>query len=241
MEIATPTTPTPVVPPMNQPHTPISMDEMNPNIHNESPSSAKATLLNIASIFVLLGIVGITIWLYIQNKNSQVNKANKNSTDNEQNEIKVTKTPIKEVSHVSENVVCVRFTSLEEALLNPTAACTLDLSGQSLISIPPETVQLKNLQDLDASNNNITIFPKFLTTMKELANINLSDNEIADIPSDIMDMSSLQSLNLSNNQISSFPIDTKTINRTSLHTLNLEGNQISADRVKELKQLFRLR
>ncbi|TXH01212.1 MAG: leucine-rich repeat domain-containing protein [Candidatus Moraniibacteriota bacterium] len=242
MESATPTTISQSPRPMNQPHTPISMDEMNPNIHNESPSSAKATLLNIASLLVLLGVIGITIWLYMQNKTAQTAIKKESTKADSIHEVTTTETPrAQNLSKEYGNVVCARFTSVDEALLNPNIACTLDLSNQNLTSIPSNIVQLPKLKELDASHNNIVIFPKSLTLMKELTNINLSDNEIEDIPSEIMNMSSLQSLTISNNKISSFPADEKTINNTSLVTIDLDGNPIPTDQIKILKRLLPLK
>src|SRR5689334_18088167 len=114
--------------PMNEPHTPITMDEMNPNIHNEPPKSAKSSLLTLASLLILAGIVGITLWLYIQNKHNDAGKViynNYQKTITKSQQVFVTKGNKENYASIVKKygLKCEVFTSIKEALKNPINAC----------------------------------------------------------------------------------------------------------------------
>ncbi|HKH63751.1 MAG TPA: hypothetical protein VKA49_23105, partial [Flavitalea sp.] len=49
------------------------------------------------------------------------------------------------------------FSSLDDAMRNPTAVCRLNLSGLYMTSIPKEIYSLRNLQELDLTQNKIPI------------------------------------------------------------------------------------
>ncbi|CAD8047771.1 unnamed protein product [Paramecium primaurelia] len=76
----------------------------------------------------------------------------------------------------------------------------LNLSGKSMISIPPEIYQLK-LTHLDLSHNKITSIESKIAGLTNLEEIDLSNNCIEEVPEELLNMSSLQSLNLSNNPL----------------------------------------
>lgn len=216
---AQPTTP---LRPMNEPHLPITEAEMNtdPSTNHNSPNS-KNTLLTLASLLVLAGIVGITIYLYIQNKGN-LNLPNLSNNpdkfvDNDPTP-KVTQTPEdKQIQKTTQKygVLCKRFTSLEEALKEPEIACVIDFSGQELKSIPKEILQLTNITDINLSNNNLKDFPLEILGFRKLTSIDLSNNNLSTFTpteankkaAESGQMETIQTVKLDNNNF-----DSKTIN-----------------------------
>lgn len=201
--------------PMNEPHTPISSSEMNSNMHNESASNGRNTLLTLASLLILSGIVGITLYLYIQNKTSkqspQVEKTPQITTPQptqtqEKTEL-ISGIPVvgdKNIELVKKyGVVCRRFTSLDEALKTPEIACMLDLSDQNLSEIPENILKLTHLNELNLSDNKFTEFPEILFQSKTLLSVNLENNNLATMPDDIKSkIPTLQSVKLKGNNLS---------------------------------------
>lgn len=216
-----PAQPNPALRPMNEPHIPITEDEMNHQMHHESPKSAINTLLTLSSLLVLAGIVGITLWLYIQNRNTPNAQQASNTTPTDQlpanenepvKEIAGTKVVGEENQRLVEKygVICKRFTDLDEALASKEIACTIDLSGQSLTEIPTNLYQLTSLNEIDLSNNQLTSIPQALVDMPNLISINMANNNIADIgdiqnkagtDSEVGDAKPIQLLDLSGNRI----------------------------------------
>lgn len=201
----------PQVRPMNEPHSPITMDEMNPNIHNEPPKSAKGTLLTLASLLVLLGIVGITLFLYIQNKitnqsknNQSANKSENISSSEQEPSPVLTQIPIVKVNS---SVVCAQFNDLQNAIYNKDKACVLDLSKQNLTFLSDDVIKLQKLNSIDLSNNNFSEFPKQLLSLN-LLTIDLSKNNISAIPKEITKLKKLQILNVTGNPITESAIAT---------------------------------
>lgn len=200
-----PTTPSP----LRQPHIPISESEMigsDPinNNQQDSSSGSKNTLLTLAAFLVLAGIVGITLYLYIQNKTAgqkivynNIDKNAKKEVDNTKNYIPKTTEEKKMAADLQKyGVVCKKFTSLEEALKTPDIACDLDLSNQNLTVIPTEILKLTFLNSINLSNNKLTIFPSQLLELPHLITINLSDNNIPSVPKEITHLKELQSINI---------------------------------------------
>jgi Leucine-rich repeat (LRR) protein len=167
------------LPPRKEPHLPISMAETHPEIYNEnSTTNSKNTLLTLASLLVLAGIVGITLFLYIQNKSGKIalNNYDKNPKITPQQPQPTLSIEQKKTKY---GVICRRFTSIEQALAQPEVTCTLDLSNQGLTEIPKDIAKLSYLQTLNLSNNNITKFSDVLVDMDNLLSVDLSNNNIS--------------------------------------------------------------
>lgn len=221
------TTPPPYIRPMNEPHTPISESEMNPNMHTENPaSSSKNTLLTLASILVLAGIVGVTLYLYIQNKtnktaikalpNQQVSNVKKDASIPKNYVPKTVEEKRMAANLKKYGVACRRFTSIEEALKTPEIACVLDLSGQKLSSLPDGLDKLTDLQQLNLSNNVFTSVPSELLKIQSLMLINLGNNKIVSVGKLVL------------------PTD-KTQNVKRVLTIDLKNNNIDSATQKEIK------
>lgn len=104
------------------------------------------------------------------------------------------------------------ITDLKQALINKTAVCHLDLSGQNLEILPVEIFQLINLEVLKLSSNNLDNIP----------------GELAFLP--------LQQLDLSNNNLTEIP-DTFD-NFEVLKQINISGNPLPASEILKLKSLL---
>ncbi len=182
---------------------------MNPNIHNEPPKSAKATLLTLASLLVLAGIVGITLFLYIQNLTTQSQK-NANVVGNN----------IKPVYCNNPKV----YKSIDEALREPENVCTLDLSFQKLSSLPKDIIKLKNLTSLYLTGNNFTQIPSGVFELKNLERLDVNTNQLTSVPKDLAKLTELKTLNLTNNNLKTLPREVIDMNLTSIM---LHGNDKS--------------
>jgi small GTP-binding protein len=102
----------------------------------------------------------------------------------------------------------------------------LDLSNNQISSLPPEIVQLTNLQTLDISDNQISSLPPEIVQLTNLQFLNISDNQISSLPPEIVQLTNLQSLDIGGNQIRSLPREIFQL--TNLQSLNIGGNQISS-------------
>lgn len=209
---------------MRQPHIPISENEMM----HEPPQhgSGKNTFLTLVSILILAGVVGITLFLYIQNKttsskNTQQDKQVKSNTTNTKALTKPTPYVLQTANEkeMAANLkeygtVCKRFTSVEEALITPQIACSLDLSAQNLTSLP-DISKLTNLNSINLSANNFSQFPPQLLNVPTLVSIDLSNNQLAQTP-DVSELIQLQSLILTGNPIANKVIPTAKPPTTSI-------------------------
>ena len=184
------------------------------------PEGSKSNaLLALISVFILLGVVGITLWLYIQNKQSSnkipVDQATKKSDENKATTLTNDPNDVKEINGMkvagAQNqaliakygVICKRFTSLDEALVTPEIACILDLSDQNLSEIPENILKLTHLNELNLSDNKFTEFPEILFQSKTLLSVNLENNNLATMPDDIKSkIPTLQSVKLKGNNLS---------------------------------------
>ena len=113
----------------------------------------------------------------------------------------------------------------------------LDLSDKDLTILPPEIVQLTNLQTLDLSSNQLSSLPPEIVQLNNLRTLDLSYNQLSSLPPEIVQLNNLQTLKLSGNQLSSVPLEIAQLN--NLETLNLSGNQLSSLR-PEFRQLTNL-
>ncbi|MDO8335674.1 MAG: leucine-rich repeat domain-containing protein [Candidatus Saccharibacteria bacterium] len=210
-----------VTDPMNQPYTPISESEMtgsDPVINNQQDNpgskSGKNTLLTLGSLLVLAGIIGITLYLYIQNKTNtptkskivaKIEPATTKDTTKPTPYVPTTPEEKKMAANLEKyGVICRRFTSVEEALKTPEIACVLDLSNQGLTSIPSEitTNRLQNISELNLKNNKISSIPQEIFSLKSIIKVDLSNNRIATLPSSIAKTDRVLLLILKGNEIS---------------------------------------
>jgi internalin A len=113
----------------------------------------------------------------------------------------------------------------------------LNLSKQNITELPPEIVQLTNLQSLDLSNNQLSSLPSKIGQLTALKYLNLFNNQLSSLPSEIGQLTALKYLNLFNNQLSSLPSEIGQL--TNLRQLSLIRNQLSS-LPSEIDQLINL-
>ena len=97
------------------------------------------------------------------------------------------------------------YTSLEEALVNPSLVYRLDLSKKKLKKIPQEVFMLINLNELKLETNKITDIPSQITGLRHLQRISLSRNRIETFIPELCRLSNLVILDLSDNYIGEIP------------------------------------
>ncbi|MBD1216233.1 MAG: leucine-rich repeat domain-containing protein [Aphanizomenon flos-aquae Clear-A1] len=118
------------------------------------------------------------------------------------------------------------MSSLPPEIVQLTNLQSLNIAGNQISSLPPEIVQLTNLQFLNISDNQISSLPPEIGQITNLQFLNISDNQISSLPPEIGQITNLQSLYISGNQISSLPPE--IVQLTNLQTLNIYNNQISS-------------
>lgn len=71
--------------------------------------------------------------------------------------------------------------------------------------IPDTLLKLKLLHDLDLSCNSLTSLPAGLTKLRAMRRLNLAENQLTELPSDIGEFKNLCYLNASHNSLLSLP------------------------------------
>lgn len=92
------------------------------------------------------------------------------------------------------------YTSLDEALKNPTKVYKLDLSHNGLAEFPLDVLKLPNLQSLNLSHNGIESIPGDITKLSKLQRLNLATNGLKKLPAEIAALKNLKALDVSQNQ-----------------------------------------
>ncbi|WP_157814117.1 leucine-rich repeat domain-containing protein [Olleya sp. Bg11-27] len=105
----------------------------------------------------------------------------------------------------------------------------LDLSGQSLQTVPKSILKEGNLKVLDLSNNQLTELPDFITELKYLEVITLRNNKFKVAPEQLLKFRYLKTISLSENQITSIPKSFSTLS-------NLEDFDIGSNPLIEFPQ-----
>lgn len=214
--------PTPVMPP------PPVQETNNPA--QGSNNSFRNTLLLIGSILIFVAIVAVTLYLVVQNQKNQAEVITEDNLENEQNIVTAIPTLTQEQQkELYGEVVCRRFTSVEEALQVPDIACVLDLSGQNLTEIPEGVYGLTKLNEIDLSNNNLTSIPQKLIDMSNMVSINLSNNNI----SNVADIKNKTAPVITDPEATPVPF-------IGLQSLVLSGNPISEADQQKLTEMFGL-
>ncbi|MBO1063056.1 MAG: hypothetical protein HEQ14_19600 [Aphanizomenon flos-aquae CP01] len=129
------------------------------------------------------------------------------------------------------------MSSLPPEIVQLTNLQSLDISDNQISSLPPEIVQLTNLQFLNISGNQISNLPREIGQITNLQSLYISGNQISNLPRGIVQLTNLQTLSISRNQISSLPPEIGQI--TNLQSLYISDNQISS-LPREIGQLTNL-
>ncbi|QLE57490.1 leucine-rich repeat domain-containing protein [Nostoc sp. TCL26-01] len=130
------------------------------------------------------------------------------------------------------------LTTLPPEIGQLTELRSLDLSNNQLSSLPPEIGQLTNLQTLDLWINQLSSLTSEIGQLINLQTLNLYSNQLSSLPSEIGQLTNLQTLDLLDNQLSNLPPEIGQL--TNLRSLDLSSNQLS-NLPSEFGQLTELR
>lgn len=114
-------------------------------------------------------------------------------------------------------------TDVYEAMKKPEECLHFSLHAGSLIGVPEDILNFKNLQTLDISHNKLRSLPKDIGKLKELVSLNLTSNELKELPTSLGRLKNLKSLMLTRNRITSFPRSLGKLK--SLTTLAIGNNR----------------
>ncbi|MFX1237856.1 MAG: leucine-rich repeat domain-containing protein [Promethearchaeota archaeon] len=105
-----------------------------------------------------------------------------------------------------------------------TSLQTLQLSHNSLDSLPDFIGDLTTLQTLNISHNDLMYLPESFGNLTSLQTLDLGNNDLKSLPESFGNLTSLQTLDLGNNDLKSLPESFG--NLTSLKVLLLQDNQL---------------
>jgi Leucine-rich repeat (LRR) protein len=116
----------------------------------------------------------------------------------------------------------------------------LDLTRNSLTTLPPEIEQLKQLRGLWVRDNQLTSLPHEIGQLALLQTLWLSHNQLTTLPPEIEQLKQLRGLWVSHNHLSSLPHEIGQLAR--LQKLDIGNNQLSSlpHEIGQLKQLQEL-
>ena len=102
----------------------------------------------------------------------------------------------------------------------------LDLVRRGLTALPPDIVQLTDLEHLWLDDNQLTALPPEIGQLTNLQQLWLGGNQLTALPPEIGQLTNLQTLNLDGNQLTALPPEIGQL--TNLQQLWLGGNQLTA-------------
>jgi internalin A len=116
----------------------------------------------------------------------------------------------------------LRLTQLPPEVMQLNNLQVLNLSDNYLTSIPPEIGQLTNLQHLYLTTNHLSHVSPEIGLLTNLQALYLDDNRLTSIPPEIGQLTNLQFMFLNNNELTSLPPDIGRL--TNLQVLGLSNN-----------------
>ena len=125
------------------------------------------------------------------------------------------------------------LTKVDATIYNQTDLTSLNLSNNSLTSLPSEMGRLTKLQVLRLDNNKIegSLIGE-IRLMSDLRVLSASGNNMSGLPAEIGQLNKLVELDLSNNKLTELPNELRQL--TGLKKLNLSGNKVSASTIDGL-------
>lgn len=109
------------------------------------------------------------------------------------------------------------------SLMDPDIT-VLDLSAQTLSTVPQNIVRFKNLQSLDLSNNQIQFLPDFMNVFENLTILCAHTNHLKYFPPALCTLTCLQILDLHHNKLTALPPEISSL--SELTHLSLYQNRL---------------
>lgn len=114
---------------------------------------------------------------------------------------------------------------------------TLDMSDQSLRTVPQKVFERTDITELDLSGNELTgALPAEVRHLQKLRILDLSNNTFTGVPAEVGQLKELEVLDLSNNQLTGLPYELG--NLQNLKTLDLRGNNYSEQDLVIIRELL---
>lgn len=101
----------------------------------------------------------------------------------------------------------------------------LDLSKNSLTTVPHSLKFISSLKQLFLNENSFFYLPPTITEIQNLTELNLANNSMTSVPDSLANLDSLQVLNLAYNNLSELPLACQKW--SDLKILNLTGNRLT--------------
>jgi Leucine-rich repeat (LRR) protein len=101
----------------------------------------------------------------------------------------------------------------------------LDLSNNSLSSLPSSIAHIKTLRKLDLSHNKLTTLPDFIFDLPDLEMLVINNNQLTSLPAGISKLKKLWRLEINNNRLTSLPVEIAECSRLAIISAN--NNEIS--------------
>ena len=99
-----------------------------------------------------------------------------------------------------------KYTSLEQAMLEPDSVFYLDLSRSKLRQLPQDVYAFKNLTVLILDRNRLVEIPEKIGNLRCLKTLSVERNKLERIDNGVFRLKHLEHLNLSNNEIRAIPL-----------------------------------
>ena len=103
---------------------------------------------------------------------------------------------------------------------------SLDLSSNTLSSLPASIGNLTNLTSLTLDNNQLVGLPIEIGLLTQLQTLSISNNRLSSLPTQLGNLSNLMSLRMYNNQLTSLPVELWLLTR--LQTLDVQSNRLAS-------------
>lgn len=122
---------------------------------------------------------------------------------------------------------CAIMGQVTSPIMNLSNIKTLDLSGNSITSLPLAIGSLKTLKVFDLSNNKLTSLPAAIGEMESLQKLIVAQNQLTTLPPVLSNIPSLMDIIAFDNLITSF--DQDVIMCKNLISLDLRNNKLTGE------------
>jgi len=119
-----------------------------------------------------------------------------------------------------------RYYTFEDAFLDSNSVYILDVSGNSIKTIPTQIKCLKKLQILNIDDNLVTNIPKEIGYLSNLQVLSLNNNDLSSISSEIGNLTNLEKISFTNNNLTKLPKEFE--NLKNLRKINIDGNKFTS-------------